>query len=255
MKTGIFCISIDFELLWGRRDMPNLEYFEKRIPDERKVIDKLLQLFKKYEIPATWATVGKLYEKGDLNYCGLDIIEKIGKVKNQEIGSHSYTHPVFTEISKMEAETEFSKFRKKSFVFPRNKIKYLRELKKTGFKTYRGADENERELLLPRIPPVYRPSIDKYGLLNIQGSMYFVSGRGLRQYIPNNFRVIKSKLGIDSAIKNKKVFHLWFHPIDFVGDSQKLFRDFEKILKYAEKRRSQNKLQILNMDQIQTQFS
>ena len=253
MKTGIFCISIDFELLWGRRDMPNLDYFEKRIPDERKAIDKLLSLFKKYEIPTTWATVGKLYEKGDSNYCGLDIIKKIKKVKNQEIGSHSYTHPVFTEISKSEAETEFSKFRKKSFVFPRNKIKYLKELKNTSFESYRGVDSNPFELLMPRIPPVYSPSYNQ-GLLNIQGSMYFVSGRGLKRFIPTNLRYIKSKLGIDNAVKNKKVFHLWFHPIDFVDDSQKLFSDFEKILKYANEMKEQNKLQILNMDQIQTQF-
>lgn len=249
MKTGIFCISIDFELLWGRRDMPNLEYFEKRIPNERKVIDKLLSLFEKYNVPTTWATVGKIYEKDNLSYYGLDIIKKIEKVKNQEIGSHSYTHPVFTKISKTQAREEFSNFRKKSFVFPRNKIKYLSELKKAGFKTYRGADDNEFELLILRIPPVYSPVINK-GLLNIQGSMYFVSGRGLKKYIPQGLRFLKSKLGIDNAIKQNKVFHLWFHPMDFVDDSKKLFADFEKILKYASDKRSQGKLQILNMNQV-----
>lgn len=230
--------------------MQNLDYFKKRIPDERKAIDRLLELFKKYEIPATWATVGSIYNKGNFSYSGLDILKKINKVKNQEIGSHSYTHPVFTEISRSQAIEEFSNFKKKSFVFPRNKIKYLKKLQEAGFKTYRGADENERELLLPRIPPVYKPSIDKYGLLNIKGSMYFVSGRGLKRYIPKNLRFIKSKLGIDSAIKNKKVFHIWFHPIDFVDDSKKLFSDFEKILKYATKMRIQNKLKVLNMGQI-----
>lgn len=254
MTSGIFCISIDFELLWGRRDKSNLEYFEKRIPKERKAIDKLLFLFKKYNIPTTWATVGKLYDKNDLNYFGLDIIKKVKKVNNQEIGSHSFTHPVFTEITKQEAQYEFNSFKKSSFVFPRNKVKYLKELKDAGFKSYRGADKSEYELLMPRIPPVYKPVMNN-GILNINGSMYFVSGRGFKKHIPPGIRYIKSRLGIDNAIKQHKIFHIWFHPMDFVDDSQKLFADFEKILKYATNKRSRDKLQILNMDQIQTQFS
>lgn len=254
MKTGIFCISIDFELLWGRRDMPNLKYFEDRISDERKAIDKLLSLFKKYNIPATWATVGKILESGNLNYSGIDIINKIKEVPNQEIGSHSYTHPEFTKISKKEAIIEFNKFKQNSFVYPRNKIKYLNELKKADFKSYRGPDNNNCELLIPRIPPVYSPKIES-GLLNIQGSMYFVSGRGLKRFIPKDFRFLKSKLGIDNAISQQKIFHLWFHPMDFVDDSKKLFSDFEKILQYASLKRDSGKLHILNMYQIQTKFS
>ncbi|MEK7169134.1 MAG: polysaccharide deacetylase family protein [Patescibacteria group bacterium] len=249
MKCGIFCISIDFELLWGRKDLPNFKYFEDRIPQERKVIDNLLSLFSKYNIPATWAIVGKIFEKDNPNYSGLDIIRKIGKVKDQEIGSHSYTHPEFTKISKKGALLEFNNFKQNSFVFPRNNINYLRELKKAGFKSYRGADDNEYELLVPRFPPVHNLKF-KSGLLNIQGSMYFVSGRGLKKYIPKGLRFLKSKLGIDNAIKQNKVFHLWFHPIDFVDDSQKLFSDFERILKYASEKRSIGKLKILNMGQI-----
>lgn len=249
MKCGIFCISIDFELLWGRKDLSNSKYFENRISQERKVIDNLLSLFSKYNIPATWATVGKIYEKGSPNYSGLDIVRKIGKVKDQEIGSHSYTHAIFSEISKNEAIDEFNKFKRKSFVFPKNKIKYLSELKKAGFKSYRGADDNEFELLIPRFPLVHLPRIEG-GLLNVQGSMYFVSGRDLKRFIPKNFRYFKSVLGIENAIKQKKIFHLWFHPMDFVDDSQKLFSDFEKILEYASKKRNERKLKILNMDQI-----
>ena len=253
-KTGVFCISIDLELLWGRRDMPNLYYFEKRIPEERRVIDKLLALFKKYKIPATWATVGKIYEKGDSNYSGLDIIKKIKDTPNQEIGSHSYTHPVFTDISKSEAIIEFKDFKQKSFVYPRNKIKYLKELKNSGFKSYRGADKNQRELLIPRNPPIYNPVITD-GILNIRGSMYFVSGRGLKRFLPQGLRFIKSKMGIDSAIKQNKVFHLWFHPMDFVDDSQKIFSDFEKLLDYASNKRNTGKLSIMNMGQISNAYT
>ena len=129
MSSGIFCISIDFELLWGRRDMPNLEYFEKRISQERKVIDNLLNLFKKYNIPTTWATVGKLNEKNDSNYCGSDVINKIMMIKNQEIGSHSYTHPVFTEITKQEAQSEFNSFKKVHLYFLETKLNTYKNLR------------------------------------------------------------------------------------------------------------------------------
>ena len=254
MNNGIFCISIDFELLWGRRDMPNLEYFKKRILKKRITIDKLLRLFEKYNIPATWATVGKIYKKGDLSYSGIDIIKKINKIKNQEIASHSYTHSVFTEISKIEAEKEFNNFKKKSFVFPKNQIKYLKELKMAGFKSFRGADKNPHELIIPRLPPVFKPKMVD-GILNIPASMYFVSGRGLKRFIPKNLRYLKCKWGINNAIRQGKIFHLWFHPMDFVDDNKKIMSDFQKVIIYANKMRLQNKLDILNMDQIQTKFS
>lgn len=249
MNKPVFCISIDFELLWGRRDKPNLDFFEKRIRAERIVIDKILKLFKTYDIPATWAVVGKLYENGDINYCGLDVLEKISKLKNQEIASHSYTHPVFTEISKDEAIIEFNKFKRKSFVFPRNKIKYLTELEKAGFKTYRGQDKYAQELLIPRVPPVYE-LIQQNGLIKIPSSMYFVSGRGIRKYIPKNLRYFKCKLGIDNAIKQNKIFHIWFHPVDFVDDTKKIFFDFEKVLAYASSKRRDGHLEILPMKNI-----
>lgn len=249
MNKPTFCISIDFELLWGRRDQPNLTFFEKRIRQERVVIDKILNLFQKHNVPATWAVVGKLYEKGDANYSGIDILKKISNLKNQEIASHSYSHPVFTEISKTEALFEFNKFKKESFVFPRNKIKYLTELKNSGFKKYRGADEYPYELLIPRVPPVYLPTKES-GLINVRGSMYFVSGRGSKKYIPTNLRYLKCKLGIDSAIKQNKVFHIWFHPMDFVDDSKKIFSDFEKVLIYASKKRNEGVLKILPMKDV-----
>ena len=78
----------------------------------------------------------------------------------------------------------------------------------------------------------------KSGILNINGSMYFVSGRGLKKYIPLGVRYLKSKMGINNAIKQCKVFHVWFHPMDFVDDSRKLFSDFERVLKYATKKRA-----------------
>lgn len=248
MNQGIFCISIDLELLWGRKDLDYSKFIE-RTKKERKVIKRLLSLFTKYDISATWATVGKMIGKGDPLWYGNDIIKEIKKNKNQEIGSHSYSHAIFTEISKSEAEKEIKKFRARSFVFPRNKVKYLGLLKKYGFKSFRGPDKRNWEILSPSIPPVYKPTI-KNGLVNIPGSMYFVSARGMRKYIPVGFRAFKVKLGIKNAIKQKKIFHLWFHPVDLIDQEDKLMKDMENILKYAYEQKDKGNLMIKNMQQI-----
>lgn len=248
MRKGVFCISIDTELLWGRKDL-NYSTFIKKTKKEREIIKKLLSLFDKYNIPATWAVVGKLKEKGYPLWSGIDIIKNIEKVRNQEIASHSYSHEIFTKISEEKAENEIKDNKAKSFVFPRNQIKYLNLLKKHGFKTYRGKDRKSWELFHISKPPTYKPTFNN-GLLNIPGSMYFVSARNIRKYIPYGTRLFKSKMGINKAISRKQVFHLWFHPIDFANETNSLMKEFEEILQYASQKRDQGKLEIKNMNQI-----
>ena len=252
MNKGIFCISIDYELLWGRKDL-DTKPFIPLVSKERKIIGKILELLRKYNIPATWAVVGRISEKGNSLWHGSDTIDKIKKVNHQEIASHSYSHEIFTDIDKESAEKEIQTNKAKSFVFPRNRAAYLQLLKKNGFICFRGPDETAYELLIPRIPPVYKPRL-KQGLVEIPGSMYFVSGRGIRKYIPKNLRFIKCRLGINHAIKKKCVFHIWFHPVDFANDTVKLFSDFEKILKYAAKKRELGLLKVKNMGQIASEY-
>ena len=248
MKKGIFCISIDLELLWGRKDLDYSKFVEKT-KQERTIIKKLLTLFTKYNIPVTWATVGKLYEGNDPMWSGKDILNSIKKERIHELGSHTYSHEIINEISKKEAEIEIKKNLSKSFVFPRNKIKYLEILKKYGFKSFRAKDKSEYELIIPRIPPTKRPKITE-GLVEIPSSMYFVSARGIRKYVPFGLRLLKSKLAINTAIKKKEIFHIWFHPIDFVDNTTSLLKELEQILKYADKKRQKELLDIETMQEI-----
>lgn len=252
MNKGIFCISIDHELLWGRKHL-DIDAYIPIVNKERKIIKRILYLFKKYDIPATWAVVGKIHENGDPLWHGIDTINEIKRNGNQEIASHSYSHEVFTEIDKNTAETEIKKNISKSFVFPKNKIAYLDLLKKYHFLAYRGTDTHNYELILPKCPPVYKIKMD-HGIINIPGSLYFVSGRGLRKYIPRGLRVFKAKLGIRRAVKIGGVFHLWFHPIDFATDTEKLFSDFENILKYASRIRTGGSIEIMTMEKIANLF-
>lgn len=248
MKTGIFCISIDTELLWGRKDL-DYSGFISKTKKERYIIKKLLNLFKKYNIPVTWAIVGKLKENGTDLWSGKDIINWIKNDKIHELASHSYSHEDFTKISKEKAQKEFSNPKGNSFIFPRNHISHLNLLKKNGFKSYRGKDKSEFELLIPRQTPTSLP-INRNGIFEIPSSMYFVSARGIRKHIPLGLRYLKSKIGINAAISKKEIFHLWFHPVDFADNTEKLLLELEKIIKYADIKRKQKKLEIKTMEQI-----
>ena len=124
MSKGIFTISLDFELFWGVRDHRTLENYGENIRNVHKVVPRLLQLFSKYNVHCTWATVGFLffnekkemmsylpaerpaYQKKEYDpYSYLEqnelekiyhfapaLIEQIKKTPGQEIGTHTFSH-------------------------------------------------------------------------------------------------------------------------------------------------------------------
>lgn len=63
MKNGYFVISLDFELHWGAPEDWDLMQKKQCFDETRKSIPRVLDLFKKYDIHATWATVGFLFAK------------------------------------------------------------------------------------------------------------------------------------------------------------------------------------------------
>lgn len=58
---GVFTISFDFELYWGVRDQWALNDYRRHLLGVRQLLPAILKLFEKYEIHATWATVGFLF--------------------------------------------------------------------------------------------------------------------------------------------------------------------------------------------------
>lgn len=62
--SGIFCISLDFELYYGVSDLVSAESFQARVDGARRAVPALLRLFADYEVHATWATVGMLFPQG-----------------------------------------------------------------------------------------------------------------------------------------------------------------------------------------------
>ena len=127
MDTGNFVISLDFEINWGVHDAIPLEDYKENLLGVRKVIPGLLDLFAKYNINATFATVGFLFfdnkndllrampqlkptyknerlspygphletvgenEIADPYHFAYSLIQKI-KESGQEIGCHTFSH-------------------------------------------------------------------------------------------------------------------------------------------------------------------
>ncbi len=59
-KPGYLVISLDFELFWGMFDKVTLEEYGPNVLGERTAIPRMLEVFTKYGIHATWGTVGML---------------------------------------------------------------------------------------------------------------------------------------------------------------------------------------------------
>ncbi len=126
-KNGCLVVSLDFELFWGVTDSRTIEKYGPDIIEGRRTIPRLLKLFDKYGVHATWGTVGMLFakdkeelagylpdvkpdyantrldaykhfetignneEEDQLHYAS-SVIKEITQHSNQEIGSHTFCH-------------------------------------------------------------------------------------------------------------------------------------------------------------------
>lgn len=129
MQKPTLIVSLDYELFWGMQDHVVLSDYEANILGGKAAIPRMLELFQKYGIHATWATVGfqfaknydqlkgyfpspallPAYENPALSsyrcfgtigtdeasapcFYAPSLIEKIAAVPGQEIGSHTFSH-------------------------------------------------------------------------------------------------------------------------------------------------------------------
>ena len=146
----------------------------------RGVVESLLKLVERYDIPATWAVVGHLFLghgegrdwiskempqfkegwidwdfycqtiQNSLLYCAPDIITRIlASSATQEVGLHSFSHIPFSlcseEVAKLEVKLGLDLARKwdiipRSFVFPGNYVGHVPILADHGIEIYRGED-------------------------------------------------------------------------------------------------------------------
>lgn len=153
LKSGIFVISLDFELAWGFHDGKRAQgTYRESILGARTVIPKLLELFAKYDIHVTWAIVGALRcrskselttlmngwvgarknkhgilkyieqnvgenEEDDPLHYASSLIDLIKEYPNQYIGSHTFSHPFLYDktLNPEDFDTDLAAFKT---VFP-----------------------------------------------------------------------------------------------------------------------------------------
>jgi hypothetical protein len=275
------CISIDLELAWGVWDKPSPEYHARCAEHERTIVDKLVALFESYQIPATWAIVGRLLERqgassrDDRVWFAPDLIERIRNARiAQDIGSHSYAHVYFGQTDRERLRGDLAAARRVheahdlpfvSFVFPRNQVAHLDLLREAGIRVFRSVDRGWHTTVLERlgatagrlanladkvlpIPPAVVYPIDHDGLLELPSSMLLMARNGLRHMVHGSALVAKASFGIERAARAHGIFHLWFHPSNFYYDMARQLASLESIVKRACSLRDRGELEIRAMN-------
>jgi len=125
--VGRFVLSLDFELMWGVRDLFTLEDYGRKVLGVRQVVPALLKLFTERQVSCTWATVGLLFfankrqmldglpdrkptyanqrlssyammdqigdnEDSDPHWYGQSLLKRVLACPEQEVGSHTFSH-------------------------------------------------------------------------------------------------------------------------------------------------------------------
>lgn len=142
IKNGSFVISLDFELMWGVRDVVTKQTYGQHILGVHTALPKILHCFNEHNIKATFAVVGFLFFKNkedilrflpselpgysdnnlspygeymenvvgnnydaDRYHFGWPLLEKIKTTPGQEVGTHTFSH--YYCLEKGQTENEF----------------------------------------------------------------------------------------------------------------------------------------------------
>lgn len=201
-------------------------------------------------------------EDADPYHFAPSLVKKIVSTKGQEIGSHTLSHYYALEdgqgIEEFAADLRAnlalaakSGISLKSLVLPRNQLAdaYRPAIEECGFRVVRGNQpgflhrakpENRQNRLIRalRLLDSYLPLSPSAIYLPGQGRLVNLpASRFLRPYEPRlrlleglKLRRIKSEMG--RAARQKKVYHLWWHPHNFGLHQEKNLENLQKILDF-----------------------
>lgn len=301
MEKGKFVISLDFELHWGAAERWNIQLKKLYFDTTRRSIPLVLNLFEKYNIHATWATVGFLYAKNKqqlLKFCPMEkptyknkelsyynliennevgndenddpyhyassLIKLILKTPYQELGTHTFAHYYCNEEGQnkiqfkadLQAAQALAKenfdMELKSLVFPRNQFnsEYIDVAKQNGIKVVRSNPDVWFWKSTSKLAPLAR-AFDT--LIPISTTLTFEekkvrneevlllpASRFLRPFtekekIIQSLKIQRIKVEMSYAAKNRKVYHLWWHPHNFGYSLNENLFFLELILKHYKK--------------------
>jgi len=218
-------------------------------------------------------------ESAHPEWFGARLVEMIRRAKpEQEIGFHSFSHVPFGWPG-MKRERAIAEYRycvetarklgipTTSFVFPRNLVAYLRELRDAGFDCFRDVDEiplpstNSRLRSISMIwadfiglsPRVIEPSF-KEGLVSIPGSLMIRYAAGWRKYIPDASRLRRLRKGLERVCRSGGVFHVWFHPENLYAGWPRLENVVARFLEELNNLVRKGDVRCLTMGQLAAEF-
>jgi peptidoglycan/xylan/chitin deacetylase (PgdA/CDA1 family) len=211
-------------------------------------------------------------------FYGRSLVERLLDARvEQEIGCHGFSHVIFGDpgCSREAAASEVRAcvraagelgIRPRSFTFPRNRVGHLDVLRENGFTCFRGPEPTWHggggrvvgqvrraghlaDVLAARRPPVVLPE-RTHGLINIPGSMMFFPMHGARRHIPISRRVRRALKGLESAARERRVMHLWFHPTNFADETDTMLGGLRTVLAEVARRRERSELDVLPMVEL-----
>lgn len=215
---GALIISLDFELYWGIRDVKETHEYQSNLEGTKIAISGILNLFKKYNIHATWASVGFLFAKNttelreyfpkimptydnlSLNpyeylkdndeikpnfHFAPEVIEKISNTSFQELATHTFSH--FYTLEEGQTKEQFF-----------NDINSANDIaSKLGIKI--------KSIVFPRnqINSDYLPILSKFDITSFRGAqrswLNFAPKNGKNNIIKRGLRLLDSYVNLTGS--------------------------------------------------------
>lgn len=279
-------ISIDLELAWGNWD--NLTNAELALVEQcsRPIVARLLEIFERHEVAATFAIVAGLLDAEAVRPCAgaqsawyaPDVVGAIAASPvGHDIGSHGGRHLYYDRISDAEASDDLAYARAlhdvhdlafTSFVYPRNRIGKRGLLAAHDVRVFRAPDTawhqrlrdrsepvgrlaNLVDKVLPISPPPVFPTVD-HDMVRLPSSMLLLGRQGIRNIVPAEVMRRKLERGIAGAIERCGTFHLWFHPSNFYHRPDTQFGLLDDFLGKVAERRLEGAIAVRTMGNFAT---
>jgi peptidoglycan/xylan/chitin deacetylase (PgdA/CDA1 family) len=245
-----------------------------------------LNILDRHALPATWATVGKLFLDPDHTHPGRpgtvqvgllgpadrrlfhapELIETIRRSPTgHEIAYHSFSHLRFSECTPEIARRELGEgvrvaaergLSLRSFVFPENKLGHTALLKQAGFLIYRGRNLGGRGVeqgLGIRVKSLVTRRITAPAVAPIwRDGLWEVPGSmRFGDYLRPFTVVSRATRGLHAAIRHNMIFHPWLHPQDLLLDPG-LASKLDSFLALVAEQRQRGELAVMTMGELAT---
>ncbi|WP_042149826.1 polysaccharide deacetylase family protein [Paucisalibacillus sp. EB02] len=214
---------------------------------------------------------------------GTQLINQIKQVPNQEIATHTFSH--YYCLAKGQCAKQFEvdlikaievakkhNISIKTIIFPRNQINpdYLSICKSHGVKLYRGCEKHWLYKVTGKQDSKFKRVIrlmDSY--MNLSGHHVYVlddlvqkdgiidipSSQFLRPYVKRmsvmeSLKLRRIKAGMEMAAKERKLYHLWWHPHNFGADLKESMNMLGEIITYYQRLNEQYGMESVSMGEL-----